>query len=149
VAETEINRYAVAYRLADSATRRTHAPAGDGARQSLSGAKTRREITAKETRMRYETKKDLPPTITQVLPKDAQQVYLDVYNKAWDEYEQEGTGDLSRHSIAHRQAWETIEREFARDLNTDEWEVKSEGSAEYDARSFLDKVREAIAGLFS
>lgn len=99
--------------------------------------------------MKYESLKDLPATITQVLPKDAQQAYLEAYNKAWDEYKQEGTGDLSRHSIAHRQAWEFIERSFARDLNTSKWEVKSEHAVEYDARSFLDKIKDAIAGLFS
>jgi cation transport regulator ChaB len=99
--------------------------------------------------MRYETKKNLPPTITNVLPVDAQGVYLETYNRAWDEFDQETTGDLSRHSIAHRQAWETIERVFARDVNTGAWEHKGGEVAEYDARSFLDKVRDAIAGVLS
>ena len=107
------------------------------------------EQEAKETKMKYSSMKDLPATITQVLPKDAQQAYLDAYNQAWDEYEQKGTGDLSRHSIAHRQAWELVERTFERDLNTDSWEHRSDKAVEYDSRSFLDKVKEAIGRLFS
>jgi cation transport regulator len=99
--------------------------------------------------MKYSSRKDLPATITQVLPKDAQQAYLEAYNQAWDEYKQEGTGDLSRHSIAHRQAWELVERSFERDLNTDTWGQRSDKAVEYDSRSFLDKVKDAIGSLFS
>jgi cation transport regulator len=99
--------------------------------------------------MKYERTKDLPATITQVLPDNAQQAYLEAYNQAWDDYDQETMGDLSRHSIAHRQAWEIVERTFARDLNTTKWERKGEEPAEYDARSFLDKVKDAIARVLS
>ena len=99
--------------------------------------------------MRYENQKDLPETITHVLPDDAQKVYLEIYNRAWDEYDQETIEDMSRHSVAHREAWATIEREFERDLNSGTWQRKGEQPAEYDARNFLDKVRDAIARVLS
>jgi cation transport regulator ChaB len=114
-----------------------------------SGTETRREKEVKETEMRYENQKDLPTTITHVLPDDAQKVYLETYNKVWDEQDQETKGDMSRHSVAHRQGWETVEREFGRDPNSGAWQRKGEQTAEYDARSFLEKVRDAIAGVLS
>jgi cation transport regulator ChaB len=99
--------------------------------------------------MRYENQKDLSATITHVLPDDAQKVYLETYNRAWDEYDQETIGDMSRHSVAHRQAWATIEQAFERDPNSGTWQRRGEQIAEYDARSFLDKVRDALAGILS
>jgi cation transport regulator len=99
--------------------------------------------------MRYENQKDLPATIMHVLPDDAQEVYLETYNRAWDEYDQETTGDMSRHSVAHRQAWATIEQAFERDPNSGTWQRKGEQPAEYDARNFLEKVRDALAGVLS
>ena len=99
--------------------------------------------------MRYENQKDLPATIAHVLPDDAQKVYLETYNRAWDECDQETTGDMSRHSVAHQQAWGTIEQAFERDPNSGAWQRKGEQAAEYDARNFLDKVRDAIARVLS
>jgi cation transport regulator ChaB len=99
--------------------------------------------------MRYENQKDLPTTITHVLPDDAQKVYLETYNRAWDEHDQEPTGDMSRHSVAHRQGWETIEQAFERDPNSGTWQRKGEQAAEYHVRSFLDKVKDAIASVLS
>jgi cation transport regulator ChaB len=99
--------------------------------------------------MRYENQKGLPATMTHVLPDDAQKVYLETYNRAWDEYGQETTGDMSRHSVAHRQAWATIEQGFERDPNSGTWQRKGEQAAEYHARNFLDNVRAAIARVLS
>jgi cation transport regulator ChaB len=99
--------------------------------------------------MRYENQKDLPATMTHVLPDDAQKVYLETYNRAWDEYDQETTGDMSRHSVAHRQAWATIEQAFERDPNSGTWQRKGEQPAEYHTRNFLDNVRAAIARVLS
>lgn len=99
--------------------------------------------------MRYETKNDLPVAIAQVLPDDAQQVYLETYNRAWDGFEQETIGHMSRHSVAHRQGWATIQQEFERDPNAGTWQRKGEQTAEYDARGFLERVRDALAGILS
>jgi cation transport regulator ChaB len=110
---------------------------------------TRAEERVEETDMRYESKKDLPATVTQVLPDDAQKVYLETYNRAWDEHNQETKGDMSRHSVAHRQGWATIQRAFERDPNSGAWQRKGEQAAEYDARSFLEKVRDALASILS
>jgi cation transport regulator len=42
--------------------------------------------------MRYETKKDLPATIRDVLPEDAQEIYMEAYNSRWDAYGEESNG---------------------------------------------------------
>ena len=99
--------------------------------------------------MRYENQKDLPATVMHVLPDDAQKVYLETYNRAWDEYSQETKGEMSRHSMAHRQAWAIIEQGFERDPNSGTWQRKGEQAAEYHARNPLDKVRAAIARILS
>jgi cation transport regulator ChaB len=98
--------------------------------------------------VKYEAKKDLPATITDVLSEDAQEVYLGAYNRMWDEYDQESTGHLDRHEVAHRQGWMAVERVFARDLETGTWHRKGDEVTEED-KSLLDRVKDAIGGIAS
>jgi cation transport regulator ChaB len=124
-------------------------PKGTAQDSRWSETETRHEKEAKETEMRYENQDDLPATLTHVLPDDAQKVYLETYNRAWDDYDQETTDDMSRHSVAHRQAWATIEQVFERHPNSGNWQRKDEQPAEYHARNFLDNVKDAIARVLS
>jgi cation transport regulator len=98
--------------------------------------------------MRYETRKDLPATITDVLPQDAQEIYLEAYRAMWDEYDEESTGHLSSHEVAHRQGWMAIERAFVQDPKTGTWHRKGEQKAEED-KGLLDKVKDVIEDIVS
>jgi cation transport regulator len=101
--------------------------------------------------MRYKSRKDLPKYITDVLPEDAQQVYMEAYNRVWDEYDGKSGQDLSRHSLAHRQAWEAIQAVMVQDQGTGAWHHKGEPDTveEGKPKSFLEKAKDAIAGVFS
>ena len=70
--------------------------------------------------MRYENKSQLPPTIRDVLPEHAQELYLQAYRKAWDEYE-EGQGYLSRETMAHQQGYTAVRHEYVQDRGTGKW----------------------------
>ena len=76
--------------------------------------------------MTYDGINDLPRTIAAVLPEEAQEVYRQAYNKAWDQAGEQPGGGLSRESLAHRQAWTILEREYARDFATGKWRRKGE-----------------------
>jgi cation transport regulator len=51
--------------------------------------------------MRYESKRDLPSTIQDVLPERAQEIYLRAYQRAWEEYQEPERVGLSREMLAH------------------------------------------------
>lgn len=62
--------------------------------------------------MRYESIDDIPETLQDVLPKEAQEIYLDTYQHAWDGYSEDEGGELSRDGVAHRQAMHAVRQEF-------------------------------------
>jgi cation transport regulator len=62
--------------------------------------------------MRYESVEDIPETLQDVLPEEAQQIYLEVYQEAWDDYTEGEGGELSRDGVAHRQAMHAVRQEF-------------------------------------
>jgi cation transport regulator len=67
--------------------------------------------------MPYETKRDLPESVRNVLPAHAQDIYKEAFNSAWDEYDH----DEER---AHRVAWGAVKHSYHK--NSDgEW-VKGE-----------------------
>lgn len=64
--------------------------------------------------MPYENLIDLPASVQHVLPKQAQEIYLAVFNKAWDEYKDlkyRKDGD-SREVVAHKVAWAAVKRSY-------------------------------------
>ena len=60
--------------------------------------------------MPYGTLKELPENVTNVLPKQAQEIYKEAYNSAWDHYDdpKDRRGDQSREEIAHKIAWSAV-----------------------------------------
>jgi cation transport regulator len=96
--------------------------------------------------MRYEKKSDLPDTIRDVLPEAAQQIYLEAYQRSYDDYEEGKGGQLSRGSVAHRDGWMALQHEYEQDKETGEWHRKDEesreaGGEEEGMRNVLKKVR--------
>jgi cation transport regulator len=83
-------------------------------------------VKQKESRMPYETKEDLPKSLRDWLPEEAQELYLKVYQKAWNGYEEEEGGQLSRDSVANRDAMAAVRREFVEDQQTHEWYRRGE-----------------------
>ena len=58
--------------------------------------------------MPYETIAELPESVRSHLPKRAQEIYLAVFNSAWEQYGHE-------EARAHRMAWGAVKKEYHKD----------------------------------
>ena len=64
--------------------------------------------------MPYERLSALPESVTNVLPKHAQEIYLAAFNSAWDQYDdpEEREGDASREETSHKVAWAAVKKSY-------------------------------------
>ncbi len=64
--------------------------------------------------MPYTTNKDLPDSVTHVLPAHAQDIYRKAFNNAWQEYAnpEERRGADSREETAHKVAWAAVKKKY-------------------------------------
>ena len=62
----------------------------------------------------YDKLSDLPDSVTDNVPKHAQEIYQAAFNSAWDEYKDEDDrrGDASREETAHRVAWAAVKQKY-------------------------------------
>jgi len=76
--------------------------------------------------MSYKTNADLPESVKNVLPNHAQEIYLEAFNSAWDQYDEpkERRGDSSREETAHRVAWAAVKRTYQKDDESGTWKEK-------------------------
>ena len=76
--------------------------------------------------MPYKTNADLPENVKNVLPEHAQEIYLEAFNSAWDQYDEpeERRGDSSREETAHRVAWAAVKRTYQKDDKSGIWKEK-------------------------
>ena len=76
--------------------------------------------------MPYKTHADLPESVKNVLPEHAQEIYLEAFNSARDQYDEpkERRGDSSREETAHRVAWAAVKRTYQKDDESGTWKEK-------------------------
>lgn len=67
--------------------------------------------------MPYDSNSELPESVRDALPKQAQEIYREAYNSAWDQYEdpEDRRGDASREETAHKVAWSAVKKEYEKD----------------------------------
>ena len=60
--------------------------------------------------MPYDTLEELPKNVRNNLPQQAQEIYKEAYNSAWDHYDdpQDRRDDQSREETAHKVAWSAV-----------------------------------------
>ena len=78
--------------------------------------------------MPYKELSDLPDSVQHVLPKHAQEIYLAVFNNAWEEYknpEDRYDGD-SREVVAHKVAWAAVKHSYEK--VDEKWKKKKAAS---------------------
>jgi len=97
----------------------------------------------------YESIAELPDTVRDVLPQEAQETYMEAYNDSWESYEEEATSDLSRDAYAARDAWTAVKREFTKDEETGIWHPAGEvpahgGEEEGEESGLIDQVEDMI-----
>jgi cation transport regulator len=76
--------------------------------------------------MPYSSTSDLPDNVRNVLPAHAQEIYMEAFNSAWDQYNrpEERRGDSSREETAHRVAWAAVKNKYEKDEETGRWKEK-------------------------
>lgn len=77
--------------------------------------------------MPYKNVSDLPDSVKDNLPKHAQEIYMEAFNNAWDEYDEakERRGGATREETAHKVAWAAVKKKYEKDEKSDKWKAKS------------------------
>ena len=94
--------------------------------------------------MKYTNASELPTTIRDVLPLEAQELYIQRYNESM---ELELAGDsqsLPPESLAHQLAWDAVTREFVHDTRTGKWYHAGEVPVpeEEEPKGLLQRIRD-------
>ena len=74
----------------------------------------------------YDSIEELPDTVRDVLPREAQEVYLEGFTESWESYDEEKTSEMSQEAVANRDAWALVKTKFTRDDETGKWHPAGE-----------------------
>lgn len=74
--------------------------------------------------MPYDSLSELPKNVRNALPKDAQEIYKEAFNSAWEQYDdaEDRRGDQSREETAHQIAWSAVKGSYEK--KDGEWQKK-------------------------
>ena len=77
--------------------------------------------------MPFKSIPDLPKSVRNVLPSHAQEIYLEAFNSAWQEYADPSTrrDEASQEEVAHRVAWAAVKQKYEKDEHG-RWVAKHE-----------------------
>jgi cation transport regulator len=89
--------------------------------------------------MPYETVKQLPVTIRDVLPEEAKEIYRKAFNQAWEEYDRDARIGLDQQGLAHQQAWMAVQHEYVFEL--DQWHRRGETVERKVPEGIFDKIK--------
>jgi cation transport regulator len=72
----------------------------------------------------YDRISELPESVREALPKEAQKIYREAFNSAWEEYARpdDRRGGASREETAHKVAWSAVKRQYEK--KGDRWVKK-------------------------
>jgi len=75
--------------------------------------------------MPYNNRSALPDSVRHVLPAHAQDIYLEAFYSAWDQYKEseDRRGDDSREEVAHKVAWAAVKHQYQKG-DDDKWHKK-------------------------
>jgi cation transport regulator len=76
--------------------------------------------------MPYQSIDELPDSVRSHLPKHAQEIYMEAFNNAWEQYAdpEKRRGIESREETAHRVAWAAVKQKYEKDEKSGEWKAK-------------------------
>ncbi len=74
--------------------------------------------------MPYDSIEELPNQVRNALPKNAQKIFKEAFNNAWDQYRdpEKRRGDASQEEVANRVAWSAVKKKYEK--KNDEWVKK-------------------------
>ena len=66
--------------------------------------------------MPYRRNAELPDAVKKSLPKEAQDIYREAFNHAWDQYAdpRKRKGGASREETAHKVAWSAVKKSYGK-----------------------------------
>ena len=69
--------------------------------------------------MPYDNIDELPNQVKNSLTKDAQKIFKEAYNNAWDQYSdpEKRRGDASQEEVANRVAWSAVKKKYKKKNN--------------------------------
>lgn len=75
--------------------------------------------------MPYDKITELPDSVKDNLPRQAQEIYKEAYNSAWDQYKdpEKRRGNQSREQVSHQVAWSAVKQEYEK--QGEKWVKKS------------------------
>ena len=95
--------------------------------------------------MAAETEVVFPRSLSDIYPAAAQQLYIETYKQSWASSEAATRDSLSRESVAARDAWDAVRREYTQDAVTHKWSRNGDQVAAEPTRtgkhSFLGMVK--------
>lgn len=64
--------------------------------------------------MPYSNNSDLPDSVRDNIPAQAQDIYREAYNSAWEQYKdpEQRRGDSSREETSHAVAWAAVKKKY-------------------------------------
>jgi len=73
--------------------------------------------------MPYKKVSELPDSVKDNLPKHAQEIYMEAFNNAWEQYDQpeERRGQAAREETAHKVAWAAVKKKYEKNEKTGNW----------------------------
>ncbi len=77
--------------------------------------------------MPYAKTAELPDRVRDNLPKHAQEIYIEAFNSAWDQYADpdKRRTEESREETAHKVAWDAVKKKYEKG-DDGEWHAKRE-----------------------
>jgi cation transport regulator len=69
--------------------------------------------------MPYKSTDDLPDSVRRNLPKHAQEIFMEAFNSAYDEYKDRGP--QGREETAFKVAWSAVKKKYEKDEKSGKW----------------------------
>jgi cation transport regulator ChaB len=94
--------------------------------------------------MTYKNKEELPEYMRKSMPDEAQEIYIEVYNRSWENYDEDAAlGQQSQEAQAHRDGWNAVKQEYVHDEDKGIWYRKGEEPEDFEEdedEGLLDKI---------
>jgi DNA-binding NarL/FixJ family response regulator len=106
------------------------------------------EAVVEMTEMTVETEVVFPRSLSDIYPEQAQKLYVEAYKQSWVTAAAGSRDNLSRESVAARDAWEAVRREYAQDPVTHKFRLNGEQAAAESIRTGKRTFLGTVKGLF-
>ena len=94
--------------------------------------------------MKAEIRKNISDAVLDDLPEEAEEIYLEAYEEAWEDFDESMGGELGRAGVAHRNAMYVVKEDFVKDDERGIWYRKGEEPEEEEDEGLLSSLKDAL-----